>query len=76
MEFQSMALLYNKVLRDRQIPVNKSDMTWGWLFNTPCRSLKAILVLFEVEQLYAFVHLRHEQVLQPQGAKNLRHYRR
>ena len=38
-----MALLYNRILRHRQIRVNKSDMTWNWSFNTPCRSLKGIL---------------------------------
>ena len=53
MEYQSMALLYDKVLRDRQIPVGKLDMTWGWSFNMPCRSLKGILILFEAEQSFA-----------------------
>ena len=28
-------------------------MTWNWSFNTPCKSLKGILVLFEDEQPYA-----------------------
>ena len=51
-ECQSMALPYNRVLRDRQIPVNKSDMTWNWSFSMPCRSLKGILALFEAEQSY------------------------
>ena len=32
--------------------MNKSDTTWNWSFNTPCGSLKGILVLFEEEQLY------------------------
>ena len=27
-------------------------MTWNWSFNTPCRSLKGILVLVEEEQSY------------------------
>ena len=48
-----MALLYDRVLRHRQIPVNKSDTTWNWSFNTPCKSLKGILVLFEEEKSYA-----------------------
>ena len=38
MEYQSMALLYDRVLGDRQIPVNKSDTTWSWSFNMICRS--------------------------------------
>ena len=52
MEYQSMSLPYDRVLRDIQIPVNKSDMTWSWSFNMACRSLKGILVLFEAEQSY------------------------
>ena len=49
MEYQSMALPYDSVLRDRQIPVNTLDTTWSWSFNTPFKSLKGILVLFEAE---------------------------
>ena len=33
-----------------KIIVNKSDTVWNWAFNTPCKSLKGILVLFEEEQ--------------------------
>ena len=32
--------------------VNKSDTVWNWAFNTPCKSLKGILVLFEEEKPY------------------------
>ena len=52
-EYQNMALLYDRVLRHRQIPVNKSDATWNWTFNTSCKSLEGILVLFEEEKSYA-----------------------
>ena len=51
-EYQNMALLYDRVLRHRQIKVNKSDTTWNWSFNMPCKSLKGILVLFEEEKPY------------------------
>ena len=51
-EYQSMVLFYDKVLRHRQIKVNKSDTTWNWSFNTPCRSLKGIMALFEEEKPY------------------------
>ena len=47
-----MALLYDRILRHRQISVNKSDTMWNWSFNTPCKSLKGILVLFEEEKSY------------------------
>ena len=49
-EYQSMVLLYDRILRHRQIPVNKKDTMWNWTFNTPCKSLKGILVLFEEEK--------------------------
>ena len=51
-EYQHMALLYDRILRHRKIIVNKSDTVWNWAFNTPCKSLKVILVLFEEEQSY------------------------
>ena len=51
-EYQSMALLYDRILRHRQLLVNKSDSMWNWSFNMPCKSLKGILVLFEEEKSY------------------------
>ena len=51
-EYQSMALLYDRILRHRQLAVNKSDRMWNWSFNTPCKLLKGILVLFEEEKSY------------------------
>ena len=51
-KYQHMALLYDRILRHRKIIVNKSDTVWNWAFNTPCKSLKGILVLFEEEQSY------------------------
>ena len=44
-----MALLYDRILRHSKIIVNKKDTVWNWAFNTPCKSLKGILVLFEEE---------------------------
>ena len=52
MKYDEMVLLFDKILRHKQIPVNKSDTTWNWSFNTPCKSLKGILVLFEEEKSY------------------------
>ena len=51
-EYQNMAMLYHRVLRHGKIAVNKLDMTWNWSFNTPCRPLKSVLILFEAEQPY------------------------
>ena len=51
-KYQHMALLYDRILRHRKIIVNKSDTVWNWTFNTPCKSLKGILVLFEEEKSY------------------------
>ena len=52
-EYDEMALLYYRILRHRKIIVNKSDTVWNWAFNTPCKSLKGILVLFEEEKAFA-----------------------
>ena len=49
-EYQSMVLLYDRILRHKQISVNKKDTIWNWTFNMPCKSLKGILVLFEEEK--------------------------
>ena len=49
-EYQSMDLLFDRILRHRQISVNKSDTMWNWSFNMPCKSLKGILVLLEEEK--------------------------
>ena len=51
-EYQHMVLLYDRILRHRKTIVNKKDTFWNWAFNTPCKSLKGILVLFEEERLY------------------------
>ena len=53
-EYQSMVLYYNRVHRHRQIKLNNSDTRWNWSFNTPCKSLTGIFVLFkeEEEKLY------------------------
>ena len=51
-EYQHIALLYDRILRHRQISMNKSDTMWNWSFYMPCKSLKGILVLFEEEKSY------------------------
>ena len=48
-----MVLLYDRVIRQKQIIKNKKDTIWNWTFNTSCKSLKGILVLFEEEKSYA-----------------------
>ena len=50
-EYDEMVLLYDRILRHKQIPV-KLDTTWNWSFNAPCKCLKDILVLFEEEKSY------------------------
>ena len=69
-EYQSMVLLYDRILRHRQIRVNKSDTTRNWSFNMPCKSLKGILALFEERRV---IRTRHEQVLQCKDTKSLCH---
>ena len=52
-EYQSMVLLYDRILSYKQIPVNTKDAMWNWTFNTPCKSLKGILDLFEEEKPFS-----------------------
>ena len=42
-----MAILYDRLLRHRQITKNKSDALWNINLNVPARSMKGILMLFE-----------------------------
>ena len=42
-----LAVLYDRVLRHRRIVFNKSDTTWNINLNTPAKSMKGILMLFE-----------------------------
>lgn len=42
-----VAILYERVLRHRKVTVNKSDTVWNINLNTPAKSLKGILLLFE-----------------------------
>ena len=51
-EYDEMVWYYDRILRHRKIIVNKSDTVWNWAFNTPCKSLKGILVLFEEEKTF------------------------
>ena len=51
-KYLHIVLLYDRILRHRKIIVNKKDTVWNWSFNTPCKSLKGIPVLFDKEQSY------------------------
>ena len=69
-EYQHMALLYDIILRQRKIIVNKSDTVWNWPFKMPCKSLKGILVLFEEERSYT---RDTSKFFQSQNTKSLCH---
>ena len=55
-ECQSMALPYNRILKDRQIRVNKSDTTWSWSFTMPCKSFKVQMKCF-----FLLLNLKEQQ---------------
>ena len=42
-----MVVLYDRILRHRQIAKNKSDTLWNINLNVPARSMKGVLMLFE-----------------------------
>ena len=49
-EYDERALYYDRILQHRKVIVYKSDTIWNWTFNTPCKSLKGILLLFQEEK--------------------------
>ena len=49
MEYQSMDLPYDRILRKRMI-VNKSNTEWSWSLNMNCKSFKGILILFKLDE--------------------------
>ena len=42
-----MVIFYDRILRHRKIPKNKSDTLWNINLNVPAKSMKGILMLFE-----------------------------
>lgn len=42
-----VAVLYDRILRHRKLPANKSDSLWNINLNVPAKSMKGILMLFE-----------------------------
>lgn len=42
-----LAILYDRILRHRMMRLNKNDTLWNINLNTPARSMKGILMLFE-----------------------------
>ena len=59
-----ITLEYDRVIRDRHIPLYNSDTKWSWSFSMPCKSLKGIIV-----QSRTVVHRRHGQVFATQRCK-------
>ena len=52
-KYEDMILPYDRILNHIRSMMNKSDMTWNWSFDMPCKSLKGILVRFEEEKSFA-----------------------
>ena len=46
-QYRHTAVLYDRVLRHRKIVLNKRDTIWNVNLNTPARSMKGILMIFE-----------------------------
>lgn len=42
-----LAILYDRILRHRKMPLNKSETLWNINLNVPARSMKGVLLLFE-----------------------------
>ena len=69
-EYQSMVLLYDRILRHKQIPVNKKDTMWNWSFNMPLNHWKASWFCLKkkshtLETRASFTILKHKKSLLP-----------
>ena len=47
LKYNAIGIKYDRVLRQRRMPVNKSDRTWNINLNIPAKSMKGILMLFK-----------------------------
>ena len=51
-----LVIQYDRVLRQRKMPMDKSNILWNINLNVPARSIKGILMLFEIvaaQQLFS-----------------------
>ena len=49
-EYMKSSILYDRILRARIIPLNKSDTSFSVDFNSPSKSLKGVLLIFTQER--------------------------
>ena len=49
-EYMKMSILYDRILRARIIPLNKSDTSFSIDINSPSKSLKGVLLIFTKER--------------------------
>ena len=49
-EYMKSSILYDRILRSRIIPLNKSDISFSVDINSPSRSLKGVLLIFTQER--------------------------
>ena len=49
-EYMESSILYNRILRARIIPLNKSDTSFSVDINSPSKSLKGVLLIFTQER--------------------------
>ena len=49
-EYMESSILYNRILRARIIPLNKSDTSFSMDINSPSKSLKGVLLIFTQER--------------------------
>ena len=52
MEYLNLAVLFNRILRHKQISLDKKDSVWDFSFNQHAKSFIGILMLFEEETAY------------------------
>ena len=49
--YSALGIKFDRILRHRKMPVNKSDRIWNINLNVPAKSMKGILILFKTPSL-------------------------
>ena len=68
-EYMKMSILYDRILRARIIPLNKSDTSFSIDINSPSKSLKGVLLIFTKDRSATKFTRDTEEFLNPKITK-------
>ena len=68
-EYMKSSILYDRILRARNIPLNNSDTSFSVDINSPSKSLKGVLLIFTKERSATKFSLDTEEFFNPKITK-------